>query len=87
MPMVRLSHTSGFQNLNPARSASGLATNIVSASQNRYRCVSRFNTRNACWNSSAKRAFGNTWNQSLLDALLCLSLVVVPTARCFSSDS
>src|SRR5687767_2163626 len=26
-------------------------------------------------------------NQSLLDALLCFSLVVVPTARCFSSDS
>src|SRR5690606_7739911 len=26
-------------------------------------------------------------NQSLLDALECLSRVVVPTARCFSSDS
>src|SRR5688572_17906403 len=26
-------------------------------------------------------------NQSLLDALLCFSRVVVPTARCFSSDS
>ena len=26
-------------------------------------------------------------NQSLLDALLCLSRVVVPMARCFSSDS
>ena len=26
-------------------------------------------------------------NQSLLDALLCFSLVVVPIARCFSSDS
>src|SRR5688500_13151674 len=26
-------------------------------------------------------------NQSLLDDLLCLSRVVVPTARCFSSDS
>ena len=38
-------------------------------------------------NSSAKRAFGNTVNQSLLDDLLCLSRVVVPMARCFSSDS
>src|SRR5687768_10995808 len=26
-------------------------------------------------------------NQSLLDALLCFRRVVVPTARCFSSDS
>ena len=26
-------------------------------------------------------------NQSLLDALLCFSRVVVPMARCFSSDS
>ena len=47
----------------------------------------RRSTRNASPNSSANRAFGNTVNQSLLDALLCFSRVVVPTARCFSSDS
>ena len=34
-----------------------------------------------------ERAFGKIENQSLLDALLCLSRVVVPIARCFSSDS
>ncbi|HEX7837769.1 MAG TPA: hypothetical protein VF469_09915 [Kofleriaceae bacterium] len=30
---------------------------------------------------------GKIENQSLLDDLLCLSRVVVPIARCFSSDS
>ena len=87
MPMVFLSQTSGFQKRNPARSASGFATNIVSASQNRYKCVLRLSTRNASSKSSANRAFGNTANQSLLDPLLCLRRVVVPMARCFSSDS
>ena len=40
----------------------------------------RLRTRNASWNSSPNRAFGKIWNQSLLDALLCLSRVVVPIA-------
>jgi hypothetical protein len=35
----------------------------------------------------AERAFGKIRNQSLLDALLCVSRGVVPTARCLSSDS
>jgi len=38
-------------------------------------------------NSSGKRAFGKIVNQSLLDAFECLSRVVVPIARYFSSDS
>ena len=38
-------------------------------------------------NSSAKRALGNTANHGLLEPLLILRRVVVPTARCFSSDS
>ena len=44
-------------------------------------------TRYTSRNSSPKRAFGKMANQSLLDALLCFSRVVVPIARCFSSDS
>ena len=47
----------------------------------------RLSTRNASAKSSANRAFGKIVNQSLLDDLLCLSRVVVPMARCFSSDS
>src|SRR4051812_29523453 len=61
--------------------------NIVSASQKRYRCVLRFRTLYDSSKNSPNRAFGNTVNQLLLDALLCFSLVVVPMARCFSRDS
>src|SRR5579883_1029226 len=87
MPIVRLSQMSGFQNLKPAASPAGFATNIVSGSQKRYRCAFFWSTRYAASNRSGNLAFGKILNQSLLDAFECFRRVVVPIARCFSSDS
>src|SRR5581483_7194540 len=87
MPILRLSQISGFQNLKPAASASGLATNMVSGSQYRKKWLLRRRTRNTSVNRSGKLSLGKIANQSLLDDLLCLSRVVVPIARYFSKDS